>query len=191
MNRILNSFRVTSLNKLGRCVFCMRTSAASAAIAWAMGFAVLAATRQTAIATLLMVAAGAFTALWLAHLTAYSVRSARCRISTPTIDNAGIVTRFSRRDLLPMFARTFAFAAIATVLPALFSKAKADDEGCSGDTPYGCGTQYCCAGSALWHCSGYTGSVENWRSLGSFCTNANSDEDVADLRSNCAELVHC
>ncbi len=44
---------------------------------------------------------------------------------------------------------------------------------------------------AVWYCQGYTGNYEQWRQMGSFCTNANSDEDEADLRANCAILTAC
>lgn len=190
MSQFLTRLGITTLHKLGRCAFCMRAAFVSAAFVWLFAFLVQVVIPNRIVAVALMIAASALSILWLAHLTAYAVRSARCKVSTVTIDVSGTVTKFSRRDLVPFFVRTFALAAVATVLPVLFTSARAD-EGCSGDTPYACGTQYCCSGSAVWHCKGYTGSVENWRQEGSFCTNANSDEDIADLRSNCAELVAC
>lgn len=190
MARFLVYFGIGS--KLGTCAFCMRMAFASAAVAWGAAFALEFFLAERIVATVIAAVALALSALWIAHLTAYSLRRARCTVRTPNVDDTGAVTLHSRRELLPLFARTFALTALATMLPAVFSAARADDDGgCPADTPYPCGTQYCCAGQAVWYCQGYTGNYEQWRQMGSFCTNANSDEAVADLRSNCAVLTAC
>jgi hypothetical protein len=190
MRQLLAQFGITTIGKLGRCSYCTRSAFVSAVLAWLLAFVFLAVTPWTMIAMALAATAAMFSILWLAHLTVFAARSARCRISTVTVDENGVVTNYSRRDLFPFFAKAFAFVALASVFQFIPAKARADD-GCSGDTPFACGANWCCAASAIWYCQGYTGNVPNWAQLGSFCTNANSDEDVADLRSNCAILQQC
>jgi hypothetical protein len=190
MTRFLSYFGISA--KLGACAFCMRMAFVSATVAWLVAFGVQLVLHQQAVALVVAAIALALSFLWIAHLTAYSARRARCTVRTATMDTAGNVTRHSRRDLFPLFAKTFALAALATALPAIYSAARADDDGgCPAATPVPCGTQYCCAGQAVWFCQGYTGNFEQWKQMGSFCTNANTDEAVADLRANCAVLTAC
>ena len=190
MRQFLRHFGIT--RNLGRCRSCMRASFLSAACVWLAAFVVFAVAPSARALGLAFLAAGAtLSVLWLAHLTAYAARAARCRLSTATIATDGTVTRHSRRELVPLFAKAFALIAFATALPALASKAMAQDSTCPANLPYPCGTQYCCEIQSAWYCQGYTGNVQNWRQLGTFCTPENSDEAVADLRSNCAVLLQC
>ncbi|HTW34605.1 MAG TPA: hypothetical protein VMD53_08300 [Rhizomicrobium sp.] len=186
MYRLMNSLA----NNLGRCGKCIRQSFAAALGAWIAVAVVVMFTGFSWIAAAMAAGATLPSGLWLAHLTAYAARAARCRVSTATADAIGNVTRHSRRDLFPFFVKTFAAVALASVFQSLPTGARAQST-CPANLPFVCGGQYCCSGAASWYCSGYRGSVPNWRQMGTFCTNANSDEDVADLRSNCAILVHC
>lgn len=81
--------------------------------------------------------------------------------------------------------------AAALWIPISTSQVRAADAGCPPKYPFGCTSTYCCEGKALHHCKGYTGTDEKWKKLRNFCTNRNTDEAVADLRSNCAEFVSC
>jgi hypothetical protein len=170
----------------------MRMAFLSAGCVWFAALAAEVFLPGTIVVIALVAVALALSLLWLAHLVAYAARRARCAARTPSVDRAGTITRYRRRDIFPLFARTLALAALATALPAVFSAARADDDGgCQDDTPYACDGNYCCAAPAQWYCQGYTGTYDPWLKLGTFCTNANSDEAVADLRSNCALLVSC
>jgi len=178
---------VLTIDKLGRCLFCMRAAFALATASWLLTLAILTglgasvAVPAAAVATSLSV-------LWLAHLAAHATRSARCRLATATVEADGRVTRYSRRNALAFFAQALAAVAVASMLPTATVRAQS---GCPSTHPYPCGTQHCCSAQALYYCEGYTGHVENWRKAGTFCTRENSDEDVADLRSNCAVFVTC
>jgi hypothetical protein len=90
-----------------------------------------------------------------------------------------------------LFARAFWFVAVATAAPLLLRASARAQSGCPGNAPYICGSEWCCAGPAYYFCQGYTGFEPNWRALGTFCTSDNSDEAVADLRSNCAIFEFC
>lgn len=189
MARILAHFGITPA--LGRCGFCMRAAFLSFVAAGLLAGSLLIVAPASLAAGASLTVAAALGLLWLAHLAAYAIRAARCRAATPTLAASGAVIRHSRRQVFAVFTGAFAFAALATVLPSLSRSARAQDSGCPNGTPYACGAQWCCAAPAIWHCSGYTGSVQNWRQMGSFCTRENSDENIADLRSNCAQLVRC
>lgn len=65
-------------------------------------------------------------------------------------------------------------------------------QGCPASHPYACpGGSVCCAIASTNYCRGYTGSHPPYRSLGTFCVTPGSNEDWADLRSNCALFVSC
>ena len=186
--RQLFMFRgVVTIGKLGRCLFCMRAAFALAASSWVLTLAAFAGL-GAAIGVPLAAVATAFSILWLAHLTAHAMRSARCRLSAATVEDDGRVTKSSRREVFAFFAKALASVAVASMVPGTAARAQS---GCPSTHPHPCGTQYCCSQRALYYCEGYTGHVENWRKAGTFCTRENSDEDVADLRSNCAVFVTC
>ncbi len=188
MSRLLARLGVAV--KLGRCMFCMRAAFFSAASLWLFVLAAFVITSRVEIVVPLVVAATAFSLLWLLHLATYAGLVARHRTAAAAAGLRGLTAKPNRRELVGTFAKAFAAMAVATMLPAVWASARAQGT-CPNDTPVPCGTQYCCAGTALYFCSGYTGSVPNWRSMGEFCTNANTNEDIADLRSNCAVFVQC
>ncbi len=175
---------------LGRCMFCMRAAFFSAVSLWLFVLAAFVITSRVEILVPLIAAATAFSLLWLVHLATYAGLVARHRTAAAAAGLRGLTIKPSRRELFGTFAKAFAAMAVATMLPAMWGSARAQGT-CPDDTPVPCGTQYCCAGTALYFCSGYTGNVPNWRQMGEFCTNANTNEDVADLRSNCAVFVQC
>ena len=192
VKRHLQTIGITSWAMLGRCAYCMRAAVTSALVMWLIAFAlpVITASRLPMIVAMLI--ASALSLLWIAHISAYALRRVQCTLGTPSVEVGGDVSRHSRRDLFPLFAKAFVFAAIATTVPSFFQAAKAqEDGGCPSDTPAPCGTDYCCASPAAWYCQGYTGTSQPWAQLGTFCTRSSSDEDIADLRSNCAVLISC
>ncbi len=188
--QFLRRLRISSIGELGRCLFCIRAAFLSAICAWGTALAVMGTAPRLALAPVLAVVAFALTALWLAHLTAFAMRAARSQSQKVAACSRALTIGRTRRELIASFAKAFAGIAMASAFLAFSRSASADDE-CPAGTPAPCGTQYCCAAPAKYYCQGYTGMSEPWRSMGSFCTNSDSDEDVANLRSNCAILVIC
>ena len=178
--------------KLGRCGACMRQSFLAALGTWIFAAIAVSLTGSSWIALATGTVAAAPTALWFAHLTAFSVRAARCRIKTPTITADGGMITHSRRDFFALFAKAFAAATTATILQAASTRARAQAASGCAKGYYACAEKWCCQGKgAVWHCTGYTGNVETWKNMGHFCTSANSDDDVSDLSKHCDELVNC
>ena len=175
---------ITALSKLGRCALCMRAAflSAVAGIAAAIAASLL---LPSSLALLSMALAIGFVVLWLAHLAAYATRATR---HSPPSEAA---PQHSRRQALAVFARAFMFVAVASAAPLLLRGAALAQSGCPATAPYLCGSDWCCSGPAYYFCQGYTGYDPNWRARGTFCTNENSDEAVADLRSNCAIFEFC
>ena len=188
--QFLKRLRVSSIDELGRCLFCVRAAFLAAFCAWGAAFAVMGTAPGLAVGRLLTVVALALTTLWLTHLTAFAMRAARSQSRKAAACGTSPAVGHTRRALIASFAKAFAGIAMASAFLAFSRAASADDE-CPAGTPSPCGTQYCCAAPAKYYCQGYTGTSEPWRSMGSFCTNSDSDEDVANLRSNCAILVVC
>ena len=190
MARILARLGITAGHALGRCPLCIRAAFLSSAIAWLIAGVTIAVSSPPVVAMAAVTAAVAFSILWVAHLTAFAVRAARCRVRTAAAPTAP--SRLSRRDLYPVFAKAFMFVAAATALPALSTRALAD---CPPDAPSPCGNIWCCAKPSRFHCDGYSGTTNTpdkpWRSRGHFCIQTATLEDEADLRSNCATLVNC
>jgi hypothetical protein len=188
MIRLLAQFGVTA--HLGRCMFCMRAAFLTTVSMWLLVLVALALTSRIGFIAPLVATATAFSVLWLVHLAAYAERVVQHQGIAAIRDLDGFATKRNRRELFRIFAKAFAAVAVTTMLPALWAGVRAQGS-CPSNTPVPCGTQYCCAGSALYFCSGYRGNTSNWRQMGTFCTNANTNEDVADLRSNCAIFVQC
>ncbi|MBI1212274.1 MAG: DUF3624 family protein [Alphaproteobacteria bacterium] len=191
MRQFLTRLHVASIDELGRCLFCVRAALVSAVVAWAatIALAVFAPSGIATVAAALI--AVALTTLWGAHLTAHALRVVQAR-RVRAVVRAGVRRHApTRREMVRMFAVAFIGIAVASAFVASTRRALAADEGCPESTPSSCGTKYCCAGPAKYHCSGYTGYAQPWRQMVNFCTNDDSDEAIADLRSNCAELVQC
>ena len=109
----------------------------------------------------------------LAHLIAYAARVAGCQVSTAFVDADGVVTRHSRRDLLPFFAKALAAVALATVLPSA-ARAERLSEQCCG--PVWAAVLLCDARAlSLYR---VFRKVSNWLALRDFFTNENSAEGV-------------
>jgi hypothetical protein len=191
MSRFLKRLHVASIDELGRCLFCVRAALASACVVGVVAV-VLALVAPSAVVTLLaFLMAIALAMLWVAHLTAHAARVANARQARSALRAQARSTAPTRREMFNTFFGAFFALAVASAFVASTRRALAADEGCPENAPSGCGTQYCCSGPARWHCQGYSGYAEPWRTMVNFCSNASSDEDIADLRSNCAELVSC
>jgi hypothetical protein len=118
-DRLMRWFGVSLWRSLGSCLCCMRSSFRAAAIAWVLTGVSQTFPVPTQWLTGTSIAAAALTVLWLGHLLAHSVKvSAAGRLSRGAGSKQGPV---SRRELMPIFARAFAMAAIATSIPNLAS----------------------------------------------------------------------
>ena len=107
----------TSLwNSLGSCPRCIRSAFRAAFIAWVLMGLGQVIPFLAPLQTLSIIATFALTALWMGHLLAYALKVS---IAPPrpqmTIDQGAM----SRRDMMPIFVRALATAAIATSLPTL------------------------------------------------------------------------
>jgi hypothetical protein len=190
MRQLLAHPGITAIHKLGSCMYCMRAAFLSALFSSLMALVFFAAAPGSVFSKALIVIAALLSILWISHLIAYAARTARYRVFTAMMNTNGVEIKHTRRELFPIFLKSFLAIAFATALQTLPTAVQAQGV-CPSNQPYHCGTRYCCAGHAIWFCSGYTGNAPNWRSMGTFCTNANTNEDIYDLRSHCAILVRC
>ena len=121
---------------LGHCSLCTRKAFLVAAGAWAAS-AILAFTADWPQALAFAEAiAGGLTALWIAHLLAFAGKaSGRAREIGPELANP------SRRAFLSIFAKTLAFAVVASTVPrlALATANPSNDAAPQGWTPIGKG----------------------------------------------------
>lgn len=122
--------------QLGTCPRCMRLAFQTALIGWlGTGLAALYAPGWPAIAA--GVSAGLLTALWLAHVLAFSVRW----IKTVAVGESGTLALadpvlWPRRKVLSIIGRTFVFTLAATMIPkAAWGACNCFDEGCSCSDP--------------------------------------------------------
>lgn len=104
--------RFPLFTKLGRCGTCMRRSAFGALAAWIVAAIVLAATSPVAVEVAALVVAGAFSALWLAHVAAAARRLA-------TRNAVRWETRESGENVLLLERRTFLASGVALAVALL------------------------------------------------------------------------
>jgi len=109
---LLKLLPMTSLSGLGTCGRCMRISFAFAVGSVAVFVMAYTMMGRSGVTTGLGVAALGFSLLWLAHLVAFAWRSSIFQPTAP-----GRVEPAERRQFVAKFAKTLAFAAVATALP--------------------------------------------------------------------------
>lgn len=140
------------LDNLGRCPKCMRQS-----FIFMLGLGGLAFLISWTVSSPILLIASKILAvgsagLWLSHLTAFALRAVRnTNASTGNALTQNVATDLSlrpRRQFIFAFAKGFALATTATVLPIQASFAQASCR-CSGSTPKCCynyaGNYYVCA----------------------------------------------
>jgi hypothetical protein len=117
----MNATPETTLGKvgvhLGRCPRCMRQSFIATLGAWAFTLWALLSVGETVVTALMAALALGLSALWIGHLIAFAARATPAfkeRNKTDAASGEGL----SRRQLMPMFARTLGAAALATALPS-------------------------------------------------------------------------
>ena len=119
------------IGKLGWCPKCMRTSFAAAATAAVLALTVTYASLDYRIVAISWIGAASLIGLWIAHLSAFSVRTA-IGIQTNTSTDvvlAGVnvfpvgVMFAPRRAFISNLLKAFAFAALATALPGRYADA--------------------------------------------------------------------
>ena len=107
----------TSLwNSLGSCPRCIRSAFRAAFIALVLMGLGKVIPFLAPLQTLSIIATFALTALWMGHLLAYALKVSIAPPPPQMTINQGAM---SRRDMMPIFVRALATAAIATSLPTL------------------------------------------------------------------------
>jgi hypothetical protein len=125
---------------IGRCPKCMGQAFLAALIASAFVFAAIALDLHIGIVTIAVVAAAGATALWLAHIVAYALRTTMLE-KTAEDDGAAVDMKLSRRAFAATFAKTAAYAIVTTALAvastSAFAQNRCDCSRCSS-------SQVCC-----------------------------------------------
>ena len=140
---------------LGRCPHCMKIAFRAFLIALLLAIWVLFAIPSKPILIALLVMAGSFALLWIAHLTAFGIRTVTTKSNKQTDAQSN-----ERRRAMGLFVKAIAFAAAATAVPRLSSAAD-----CNCAPPLKCCWNFrasdfvcapsdanCCAGNNPWYC---------------------------------------
>lgn len=120
---------------LGHCGTCLRKAFQASAVAWAFVCVILLLKRPDVLLPSAIVAT-VLTLLWVSHLVVFARKAAAFTRRTSSTNIVEVtVAVASRRAVLPLIARTLAFAFLVSAAP---SQARADGA-CGGD---GCPTCY-------------------------------------------------
>jgi len=131
------------LANLGHCTKCMRTSFVTAVAAWTL-FVVVFVAAPSEIATVAELAAISLSALWLAHIIAFAVKTTlSATASARYTKRASRLPLMSRREIVPIFLRTLAFAAVITASPGAITSAFGQNQGPCDNCSRFKGTQTC------------------------------------------------
>jgi len=104
---------------LGHCSSCIRKAFQAATCAWTAALLLLGLDWPRFLPAIVIIALG-LTALWVAHLVAYAGKATLAEKSDSSAENDNAyITTSSRRDLLPLFARALAVAALTSAAPTL------------------------------------------------------------------------
>lgn len=132
-NRTLDTPREWIASRLGTCARCMSTAFGYALLASGLAMAAMILAPAPWLTALLQLVAGALVALWLVHLLAYAIRSAR-RLGRETVyrtegcavfPSPGPRLRgYTRRQFVWQGMKAFALAAIVTAFPVGISRAQ-------------------------------------------------------------------
>jgi|GEM_PF-2902188 len=140
---ILRSVQNFLNSNLGHCTKCMRTAFMATLAAWTL-FIVAYVAAPPAIATLVELAAISLSALWLAHIIAFAIKTTlSATASAGDNEPASRLPLTSRREIVPIFLRTLAFAAAITALPGVITSAYGQDQGPCDNCSRFRGTQTC------------------------------------------------
>jgi len=113
----MHQLSILAWSKLGTCSHCMRVAFRSSVALSLLCLASYYLTDVRLVSLLLASAAIGTAALWLTHLFAFASRSLHAYRLRYDDESGGVRTQsavLSRRDLMPVFAKSFAFAALAT-----------------------------------------------------------------------------
>ncbi len=132
-------------SRLGHCWTCMRASFRSALLAWILAAAAI----QIGAAVLTWATVGlasGLSALWLAHLAAYSIKFGIRSLRCPSISDAD--RTIQRRLVVGKVLKASAFATLVSTLPAVAQRiniptACGDDNYKNSRTGYGACGQFC------------------------------------------------
>jgi len=114
---LIHRLSMSLWKSLGSCPRCVRSAFRAAFVAWVLTGFSQAIPFSPRFLVLTGTAVFVLTALWLGHLLAHAIKvSAVARLWQQGINNPVVV---SRRNMLPIFARTLATAVLATSIPTL------------------------------------------------------------------------
>ena len=97
---------------LGHCSLCTRKAFLSAAAAWIVTVVLSATLEQSVWLPMSEICAGLLTALWLAHILAFAIKSSRSRLVRENFNS-------ERRAVFLVFAKIAAIAVLASAVPSL------------------------------------------------------------------------
>jgi hypothetical protein len=121
---MIRSFANLLDHAIGRCPRCMRKAFLATIAAWPIFFVITAFSGASWMWAPMLVAAVGLTALWLAHIGAFALRTtmaarhATLDLSASKSAQTVVTAASSRRQFVAEFARTAAVAAVATALSA-------------------------------------------------------------------------
>jgi hypothetical protein len=117
------------LAHLGHCTQCMRMSFVAAVTAWGLFLAAYAAA-PSAIAVLTGLAAISLSAVWFAHIIVFATKRTLSALAPLEGGKrfAGVPS-LPRREFVPIFLRTLAFAAVITASPRAITSAFGQNQG--------------------------------------------------------------
>jgi hypothetical protein len=134
MTSIVASFTTS----LGHCMICMRTAFIAAAITTCAAGVIYIAFGASPFTAPIFVASVGLIALWMAHILVFSKKTSQKHYLEKNTDVATV----SRRNYVALFAKTAAFAALATAVPTIASACGGQYSACNSDKD-------CCA---AWVC---------------------------------------
>ena len=155
--------------KLGHCPKCMRTSFLAAVMTTALSLASLLLQIPPPLDAVILVAAVGLVGLWLAHLFAFADRAVRGAMTKAVqpLSAPDDMRHWPRRRFLLLFAKAFAFAGFASMLPlgAAAQTCSCDQADCTCPASHpNCfinpsrGESFCCA----YGDTGCSSSLLNW-----------------------------
>ena len=113
---LIHGLSMSFWKRLGSCPRCVRSAFRATFVAWVLTGFSQAISCAPPVLALTRIAAFTLTALWFGHLLAHAIKVSAAARREKGFNNSVAV---SRRNMLPIFARTLATALVATSIPAL------------------------------------------------------------------------
>jgi hypothetical protein len=148
MKKPLEILQELTWARLGQCPHCMRKAFQGGLVAWGAWCGALVVGIPSPMLACIMLAAGALTTLWVAHLLAFSFK-------VSVSQHANETSVLPRRAFFWNFARAAAFATAGTALPASIAHAARGKHRNPLDcSSVGLNCPCCCNVAGVWVCWG-------------------------------------